>query len=73
MMGFQPNKEQQQEPDAGIEDMIEQEIARIHEQNTAKIQRNRNANANREQLINFTDEEEETEMKINGMKTSNTN
>lgn len=55
-------------PDAGIEDMIEQEIARIHEQNTAKIQRNRNANANREQLINFTDEEEETEM-----KTSNTN
>jgi hypothetical protein len=53
--------------------MIEQEIARIHEQNTAKIQRNRNANANREQLINFTDEEEETEMKINGMKTSNTN
>ena len=73
MMGYQSNKEQQQEPDAGIEDMIEQEIARIHEQNTAKIQRNRNANANREQLINFTDEEEETEMKINGMKTSNTN
>ena len=73
MMGYQPSKEQQQEPDAGIEDMIEQEIARIHEQNTAKIQRNRNANANREQLINFTDEEEETEMKINGMKTSNTN
>lgn len=68
MMGYQPSKEQQQEPDAGIEDMIEQEIARIHEQNTAKIQRNRNANANREQLINFTDEEEETEM-----KTSNTN